>query len=763
MLTWLIPVARTARVSRVCAHRSSGAFVHSHPIGSAYEFSPARVLRRRRRRGLLHASCAAGRHRAAVALPAHPGARGRARTGAVLDRLPRGVSLTPAGRTLLPEARSARARASNAAGRAHARRSRSRLGELEIATVLSMAVGVLPAHIGVWHERYPDVAIRLHEFRHRTLLEDAVEQGVADFAIGPLPLRAWDGPLEMVSWEEFVIVVATVTTRSPSGSRSARGARAIANGCSTTRITGSPESSTRSAAAPASARAGRCAPSQAEGAVRLAAAGLGLALVPDNIVLPGDRRCRAPLRAAADPRRRRLRADRLVADRGGVRRRAALEAAAASDARCRSSSDVVLQCTPCGTSLSSRSLPRARRLRWVIPRDGHRDASAADDNGRHGPLRPELRDGPGADNDRRHRSTSRSRSRRTSAVGRSRPRRHGVAAFVGRRAHFYKRSLVGGSRGARLRRAAHVHERNVRRRSHDPTVKPWTKLDTRRLTAKSAAGTARRARACPALRPTWPTASPSRSPTAERRTARRASAACRSGAPRRRVPAAVRPAILRPSATTTRRNPFPATSGSTTRAVSAGPRRLPDPARDADHGRHRVLPTSARRSMSPCPQRATSRTSARKRRAPRRAPAARTTSSRRCDELQVADRERRPAEDVERPQEGGQPESARRARRSPPAAARRRARARRRDRRRAGTSRQRATDSRGARRPRPGRPPARARASRGRCRRTRRRATGKVARCDSAASWKKSGHVSPGGSGIAVSTTRAPSASSRST
>ena len=36
---------------------------------------------------------------------------------------------------------------------------------------------------------------------------DAVEQGVADFAIGPLPVRAWDGPLAVISWEEFVIVL----------------------------------------------------------------------------------------------------------------------------------------------------------------------------------------------------------------------------------------------------------------------------------------------------------------------------------------------------------------------------------------------------------------------------------------------------------------------------------------------------------------------------------------------------------------------------
>src|SRR5436305_5480460 len=127
--------------------------------------------------------------------------------GAVLERLPRGVTLTPAGRSLLPEARTA-VRALER-GRQGARSALAlELGELEIATVLSMAVGYLPRHIGVWHDRHPNVSIRLHEFRHRTLLEDAVEQGVADFAVGPQPIRLWDGPLETVAWEEFVVVAA---------------------------------------------------------------------------------------------------------------------------------------------------------------------------------------------------------------------------------------------------------------------------------------------------------------------------------------------------------------------------------------------------------------------------------------------------------------------------------------------------------------------------------------------------------------------------
>src|SRR2546423_11658077 len=74
--------------------------------------------------------------------------------GAILDRLPRGVSLTPAGRSLLPEARTAvRALERGWQG------ARSALavgpGELEIATGLSVGVGALPRHIGAWPQRHP--------------------------------------------------------------------------------------------------------------------------------------------------------------------------------------------------------------------------------------------------------------------------------------------------------------------------------------------------------------------------------------------------------------------------------------------------------------------------------------------------------------------------------------------------------------------------------------------------------------------------------
>ena len=206
-------------------------------------------------------------------------------SGALLDRLPHGVSLTPAGRVLLPEARLA-VRALER-GRQSARSALAlELGELEIATVLSMAVGVLPRHIGVWHERHPNVSIRLHEFRHRTLLEDAVEQGVADFAIGPRPVHRWDGPHEIVGWEEFVIVVA------PPDPLARRKHVRLEELRDREWVLYHPDHGLAGIVDEVCRREGfrprgAVRTSQAEGAVRLAAAGLGVALVPDNIVVPG--------------------------------------------------------------------------------------------------------------------------------------------------------------------------------------------------------------------------------------------------------------------------------------------------------------------------------------------------------------------------------------------------------------------------------------------------------------------------------------------
>ncbi len=205
--------------------------------------------------------------------------------GPVIERLSRGITLTPAGRSLLPEARAA-VRAVERGRRAARSALALEAGELEIATVLSMAVGLLPRYIRLWHERYPDVGIRLQEFRHRSLLEDAVEQGIADFAIGPLPLRTWDGPLMEVSWEEFVVVA------PPGDPLAARRTVRLEELADREWVLYHQDHGLAGILEEVCRRAGfsprgTVRTSQAEGAARLASAGIGPALVPDNIVLPG--------------------------------------------------------------------------------------------------------------------------------------------------------------------------------------------------------------------------------------------------------------------------------------------------------------------------------------------------------------------------------------------------------------------------------------------------------------------------------------------
>jgi DNA-binding transcriptional LysR family regulator len=125
--------------------------------------------------------------------------------GALLERLPKGVRLTAAGKAFITEARAAVTHADRAR-----RDARSALGleagELEVATVTSVAFGVLPQAFEIWHDRYPATTIALREYTHRRALDDAVRIGAGDLAVGPRPPR-WQGPVVELGWEEFVVVL----------------------------------------------------------------------------------------------------------------------------------------------------------------------------------------------------------------------------------------------------------------------------------------------------------------------------------------------------------------------------------------------------------------------------------------------------------------------------------------------------------------------------------------------------------------------------
>ncbi|MEA5365598.1 LysR family transcriptional regulator [Amycolatopsis sp., V23-08] len=125
--------------------------------------------------------------------------------GSLLERLPRAVRLTPMGRAMLPHARAALADAERA--RCAARlASGTTAGELQVATVYSVSLGVLPPALRVWRRDRPAVDVRLIEFRHADELRDAMAAGEADVALGPLP-SSWPGPVRELGVEEFVVVL----------------------------------------------------------------------------------------------------------------------------------------------------------------------------------------------------------------------------------------------------------------------------------------------------------------------------------------------------------------------------------------------------------------------------------------------------------------------------------------------------------------------------------------------------------------------------
>jgi DNA-binding transcriptional LysR family regulator len=221
--------------------------------------------------------------------------------GPLLERLARGVRPTPAGEAFLPAARAALAAATRAR---HSARMVLELeaGELEIATVGTVALGLLPPVLRRWRARHRGLVVRVHEHRDAPTLAQAVTEGSADLGIGPRPPE-WNGPLESLGWEEFVVIL-------PPGDPLRRGDAPVALAaladrewvlferehalgqlverlCAAEGFT--PRAAVRSA--------------QIAGVAALAAAGLGPALVPTNIVTSA---VRSSVRTLDPPRAREL-------------------------------------------------------------------------------------------------------------------------------------------------------------------------------------------------------------------------------------------------------------------------------------------------------------------------------------------------------------------------------------------------------------------------------------------------------------------------
>src|SRR5256885_6531722 len=126
--------------------------------------------------------------------------------GALLERRPQAVHLTPLGRAFLPHA-SASVRAAEDARRAARAVGQLESGELRIATLHSIALGVVPAAIRAWRLGHPDVSFELYEYVSIDELADQMRLGVADVAVSTRP-RGWEGPLRTLGLEELVVVLA---------------------------------------------------------------------------------------------------------------------------------------------------------------------------------------------------------------------------------------------------------------------------------------------------------------------------------------------------------------------------------------------------------------------------------------------------------------------------------------------------------------------------------------------------------------------------
>jgi DNA-binding transcriptional LysR family regulator len=204
----------------------------------------------------------------------------------LLERLPRAVHLTAAGRAMLPHARAALA---DAAGAVSAVRQAIGLtgGELRLATVYSVSLGVLPAALKAWSRLHPGVDVRLFEHRHAVELAEAMASGQADLAVGPRP-GTWAGPVRTIGVEEFVVAV------SSDDPAAAGQAAEVDLGALRDRrwVHYAPDNGLADILDRACAEAGfqpRIAvrTEQTASAPILAAAGLGPALIPANIVPKG--------------------------------------------------------------------------------------------------------------------------------------------------------------------------------------------------------------------------------------------------------------------------------------------------------------------------------------------------------------------------------------------------------------------------------------------------------------------------------------------
>lgn len=201
----------------------------------------------------------------------------------LLERSPRDVTLTPDGEVFLPHAVGTVQSVERAEEAARAVAAVQH-GELRVGTLFSLALGVIPPALRGWRVAHPGVRVEVLEFTGIAALVEGMLNGVADVAVGPRP-ESWDGPVAPLGAEEFVVVLPADDPLLGAET----GAIALGELADRTWVLYPSDSGLTPVVLGACAAAGftpRAAARtyHAVTAVELSAAGLGVALVPENVV-----------------------------------------------------------------------------------------------------------------------------------------------------------------------------------------------------------------------------------------------------------------------------------------------------------------------------------------------------------------------------------------------------------------------------------------------------------------------------------------------
>jgi DNA-binding transcriptional LysR family regulator len=210
--------------------------------------------------------------------------------GALLDRRARTVELTPLGSSFLPHAVAA-VRSTEEATRAARAVGRLAGGELQVATLQSIALGIIPPAIRAWRHEHPQVRVQIREFGHIDLLAAEMLHGEADIAIGPAP-AGWTGTCRSLGPEEFFVVLPFDDVELQPGRRRID-LRTLAD---RPWVLYAPDFGLTPIVSEACSQAGFTPRAAARThhtatAIELAAAGLGPALVPSNVIGPDFECC----------------------------------------------------------------------------------------------------------------------------------------------------------------------------------------------------------------------------------------------------------------------------------------------------------------------------------------------------------------------------------------------------------------------------------------------------------------------------------------